>query len=67
VVAPHFQVQSLAIHEEQRGIMLTVKTIGVAGDGEFAGSPNGIIRSTANAVIGTVSLLAGGPAFEGRA
>jgi hypothetical protein len=67
VAASHFQVQSLANHEEQRRIMPTVKTIGVACGGDYAGRTNGVIRSAARAMMGAVSLLVGGPAFEGRA
>jgi hypothetical protein len=47
--------------------MPTVKTIGVACGGDYAGRTNGVIRSAARAMMGAVSLLVGGPAFEGRA
>jgi hypothetical protein len=65
---PGFQVQSLANHEEQQGIMTTFETIGVIGGGDDAGRLHGVIRGGARAANSAPSVRAAAAAtFESGA
>jgi len=61
---PTFQVQSLANHEEQQGIMTTVEKIGVIGGGDDPGRLNGVIHDGARAANSAHSVRAAGATFE---
>src|SRR5258708_2745937 len=64
---PGFQVQSLANHEEQRGIMAKVDTIDVACGRGGAVGLNSVIRGATRSAISTPSVPAAGATFEGGA
>src|SRR4029077_20417523 len=61
-----FQVQSLANHKEQRGIMPSVETIGVGRGGSDAGDLRGVRRGLGGVSVPRASWPAAGSSSEGR-